>query len=203
MKLLDKLILAEGLPDNSKIIGKLFGKLTCASVIGYVTENSRKRHVYMFKCDCGKTHLNFARAVLSGKTKSCGCFRKETARAQGFRNTKANTDLPNLKHYYKAYVARAKQRGLQFELDLDLFRSLTSSCCHYCGTAPLNLYRGSKLTQSAAYKSNGIDRRDNHIGYTVDNVVPCCKTCNYAKHTQSYQDFIDWIIRIKNHSITE
>ena len=28
----------------------------------------------------------------------------------------------------------------------------------------------------------GIDRIDNKMGYTLNNVVPCCSRCNFMKH---------------------
>jgi len=48
---------------------------------------------------------------------------------------------------------------------------------------------------------NGIDRLDSSKGHVIDNVVPCCKWCNYAKRERSYKDFLDWVVVIYNHSI--
>lgn len=45
-------------------------------------------------------------------------------------------------------------------------------------------------------KINGIDRVDSNIGYTKDNSVPCCKYCNFAKHTMSEDDFYVWVKRV-------
>lgn len=45
-------------------------------------------------------------------------------------------------------------------------------------------------------KYNGVDRKDNSIGYTIDNCVTACKLCNYAKKAMSYDNFIDWLDRI-------
>lgn len=38
--------------------------------------------------------------------------------------------------------------------------------------------------------------KDNSKGYTLENVVTCCKFCNYAKHTSTYEDFIKWLDRL-------
>lgn len=46
---------------------------------------------------------------------------------------------------------------------------------------------------------NGIDRVDSSLGYTVDNVVPCCKLCNQAKNNLSKQEFVDWVKRVYDH----
>jgi hypothetical protein len=36
---------------------------------------------------------------------------------------------------------------------------------------------------------------DNTCGYTSDNVVPCCKTCNMAKRDMTVQEFTSWLKR--------
>ena len=36
----------------------------------------------------------------------------------------------------------------------------------------------------------GIDRMDNAVGYEKQNIVPCCKSCNYMKGTQSLDKFL-------------
>ena len=41
---------------------------------------------------------------------------------------------------------------------------------------------------------------DNSKGYSLDNIVPCCKICNRAKSDLTYKDFIEWIRRLKNRS---
>ena len=37
---------------------------------------------------------------------------------------------------------------------------------------------------------NGIDRVDNNRGYEIENVVPCCTSCNSAKMDLSKEDFL-------------
>jgi hypothetical protein len=49
---------------------------------------------------------------------------------------------------------------------------------------------------------NGIDRIDSDKGYTSNNTVSCCKTCNFAKNELTTQEFYDWVQRIhKNFKI--
>lgn len=45
---------------------------------------------------------------------------------------------------------------------------------------------------------NGIDRKNNTLGYLPDNVVPCCKTCNWAKGKKSYEEFMEYLRRVVN-----
>lgn len=85
------------------------------------------------------------------------------------------------KNYYKKpdtklkiYKRGADNRGLQFTLTSEEFKSIILGDCHYCGTN----------------QSIGVDRKDNKIGYTIENSLPCCKVCNFMKGTLSYNDFI-------------
>lgn len=58
--------------------------------------------------------------------------------------------------------------------------------CNYCGDPVLNS-TGSSL-----------DRLDSSKGYTITNVVPCCKYCNIAKNDRSIPEFIHWIDKVYN-----
>lgn len=46
------------------------------------------------------------------------------------------------------------------------------------------------------YVYNGVDRKDNHVGYTYDNCLPCCGACNHMKGKKLYAEFTDWIGRV-------
>lgn len=64
---------------SSHIIGQKFGKLTAIRPVG---EDSHKRAVWLFKCDCGKDYIGPLYNVKSGNTKSCGCDKhKQSANA--------------------------------------------------------------------------------------------------------------------------
>lgn len=76
----------------------------------------------------------------------------------------------------------AATHGRAWELTQDEYASLAFSRCHYCGKRPE--YMG------------GIDRKDTNGDYTPGNCLPCCKTCNFAKHTNSYEYFESWLQRI-------
>lgn len=39
-------------------------------------------------------------------------------------------------------------------------------------------------------------RINNSVGYTVANVVPCCKECNLGKKTMDVSVFLSWIRRV-------
>ena len=81
------------------------------------------------------------------------------------------------------YIASAKKRGLLFDISEKAFTELISKECVYCGASSTN-------------KRNGLDRVDNSMGYTLENVVPCCFMCNQMKGKLSTEEFFDHIIRI-------
>ena len=59
------------------------------------------------------------------------------------------------------------------------------------------------LDNNGDYVYNGIDRIDNNKGYTIDNIVPCCAKCNYAKGKLTLQEFKELIEGIYNHRFND
>ena len=82
-----------------------------------------------------------------------------------------------------SYREGATKRGLPFLLNQADFDMLIEQACHYCGHA----------------KPNGIDRKNNDLGYSVENCVPACLQCNYAKGSHCYDDFIVYLRRVALH----
>lgn len=62
----------------------------------------------------------------------------------------------------------SKRRGLECTLTVDHLTDVKSKPCHYCGG-------------TLAEYGYGIDRKDNKVGYTPENSLPCCKPCNSIK----------------------
>ena len=59
-----------------EIIGKKFGRLT---VLAFSHSRGYAKY-YVCRCDCGKNKVVLKGNILSGKTKSCGCYQKEMAK---------------------------------------------------------------------------------------------------------------------------
>jgi hypothetical protein len=57
----------------NNLSGQRFGRLVVASFGGAVSGNSK----WICVCDCGSISVPFATTLKSGKTTSCGCFRRE------------------------------------------------------------------------------------------------------------------------------
>ncbi|WNC72720.1 hypothetical protein RGQ13_01695 [Thalassotalea psychrophila] len=97
------------------------------------------------------------------------------------------------------YKRNAKERGIEFNLLESLFKRLISSRCYYCNTVPSQVRRHVK--KGMAIKINGIDRINNNLGYTEQNSVPCCKTCNRMKSDMSLKGFYKHLHTIQKYYI--
>jgi hypothetical protein len=127
------------------------------------------------------------------RTAAGGLFFATTGTLKGYSERKKRVNDP-LKRYKKALgsdrdhrfklwcaknLSSAKGRGIANDLNKDELLELFEKPCFFCGETP------------AESKSWGIDRLQNKLGYTYDNCVPCCLTCNYAKGTSDLHDFLD------------
>jgi len=140
---------------------------------------------WICRCKCGTKIIVPASRLRHGGTNSCGCLQRLPKGQAAF-----NTMLRNVKN-------AAKARGYEWSLSNDFVRELNSQLCYYCGIAPKQRIAKIRTRKcNGDYIYNGIDRLNNTKGYTPDNVVPCCGTCNVAKHTMSESEFLDWIHRV-------
>ena len=63
-----------------------------------------------------------------------------------------------------SYLTFDKKKGFETDLTQDDFINVFKAKCVYCG-----------------YLATGFDRKDNSIGHTKLNCVPCCKECNVLR----------------------
>ena len=89
---------------------------------------------------------------------------------------------------YNRFILDANTQNKNVEINEDRYNKITSLPCHYC----LNTFeKGAK----------GIDRINSSIGYIINNIKPCCKTCNMFKNDLSYDDFFNHLLNIYNFKI--
>ena len=162
-------------------IGNKYGRLT---VIGQEKSTCLGQSVWLCQCDCGEKQKVVGSSLRSHKTNSCGCIRDEKHLLP-----KGEAAFNKLLYSYKY---GAKKRGIMFEITDKQFKDLISNKCHYCGTPPLQQYK-TQSELSGGYIYNGVDRKDNKVGYTLENSISCCGLCNRAKMDMKYDDFINWI----------
>ncbi len=166
--------------------GKSFGRWTVFCRGG----TDKNGHVkWRCACVCGLEREVSGCHLKSGATKSCGCLARELSSLP--RGVAAANSA------FKEYVFGAARRGIEFALTVDEFLSLSSSGCSYCGSAPTRIK--TTASNTGEFLCNGIDRVDNEAGYTVENCVSCCATCNRAKLAMSKSEFLAWVDRLYTH----
>ena len=146
-----------------------------------------KRHLLKCRCiHCGTEQIVRAGNISSGRSRGC--------------RTCANTDRRNghaaQSQVLSSYRTNARLRSREWALTEDQFLTLCKGVCHYCNRAPYTL----KVFPYDSFLYNGIDRKDNSKGYTVDNSLTCCKECNMCKGSMPYEKFIKWIKLIRGDS---
>ena len=181
-------------------IGKTFGRLSVLSYSHSVKYSSGySRAIWNCQCSCGNLVKVRSDNLTRGRTKSCGCLLEEYNKSpREYRTPEGQTSFIKL---YSNYKHSAKKRRIEFALSKDEFKSLISQDCTYCGSPPSSFYlmRGS----NGGILYNGIDRVKSSLGYTLDNVVPCCGMCNRAKIDMDVEEFMLWINRLVNKSVSE
>lgn len=174
------------------LVGQRFGKLVVIQ-LDHVEDRETGTCIYWkCKCDCGGTRVTSTGHLRHGSTKSCGCLIGEHSKKY------KNVAEAALYAKYQIYQHGATSRSLNFDLTYKQFVELICSPCYYCGKLPFNEVRTRRNTTECAVV-NGIDRKDNSIGYTLNNCVPCCTFCNIAKGTLSEDEFKNNIRRIYKH----
>lgn len=180
------------------LAGMRFGLLVVVERAGLDTRYKGTRPVrWKCKCDCGNTSIVVASNLKRGVTKSCGCQRRWLS-SQRRLSLVLDPDVAILKSIARAYRAGAARKGRVFLLLDEEVLHLVTSNCRYCGDPPSRLVKLQERlkTPQGELKTNGIDRVDNALGYTLENCVPCCTICNNAKKSMSLREWLAYLARI-------
>ncbi|MCK2000071.1 hypothetical protein MZM54_01565 [[Brevibacterium] frigoritolerans] len=177
------------------ITGKTFGNLVVEGI------GERKNSIIFWSCLCSCGNRTSVRGYdLKGeKVKSCGCLRRRKGRSPS--NKVSDRKLAMIKAQYSRFKEQAKRRSYPTTITLEEFSDLIMEPCHYCGGL------GSKEKEDFdekrrvyisdfVLKFNGIDRIDSEQGYTKENCVTCCKTCNVAKSDLPLDTFVSWLGKV-------
>ena len=154
---------------GGQLVGRIFGKLT-VQTFSHSRASTYSEKYWKCLCDCGNMTTVSTNKLRTGHTKSCGCLRKSVA---------VSDEESAFFRVYMSYQRNAEKLGRVFELTRKQFRDLTSQDCHYCGRGPSSIRKGRRGSQNYTY--NGLDRINNKEGYTINNVVTCCRRDNRLK----------------------
>ena len=159
------------------ISGKTYGKMKVIRITD--NKNNSRQFLWELQCECGELCFATSSDLNRGRTHFCKPCRDKLAK------------LSPVKSLYGSYKRNATKLGRSFELSLEEFQNIISQDCHYCGSPPNQFYKKKEAKEGMWY--NGIDRKDNNMGYVTDNVFPCCKFCNWAKKDCPVDEFIEWL----------
>ena len=172
-------------------MGLKFGKLTVVAFRGTRSAAGQTRARWLCRCVCGSL-IEVAGGNLRADgrgTTACGCvkaasFDKFVLRL--WRSYKRECEDP------RKLRLRPYRLNRGFHLTVEDVKALIVLPCYYCGESNQN----SSRLKKTVFRWNGIDRKDNGLGYTPSNCVSCCRQCNVAKGTQSVEQFLAWINRV-------
>jgi len=81
---------------------------------------------------------------------------------------------------FSKFKYQAKRRGRTVDLTFDQYRQLKISDCYYCKT-PYYLFASYCKKQGYKTPYMSLDRKNNLLNYTADNVAASCFICNRIK----------------------
>ena len=192
------------MPKFKNRINEVYGRLT---VVEHSGKDCRGKHMWLCRCSCGKEKVVSSDNLSSWKSKSCGCLKSEFLSRKGNQwGLFTDREVALLKVQYHHIKKRNKKKGFTDIISFDEFRVLSKSPCTYCNISHsreiedrLSENPNQKRLSDHILKINGIDRVNSSLGYTSDNSVACCGTCNFAKHTMNESEFFRWIRSVYEH----
>lgn len=185
-------------------IGQKFNRL---EILDIFKENNYWK--VKVKCDCGTIKTTNRHSVISGRSRSCGCYSIENVK-------KYFTGRPSKCRKEKGYAGvtaaigqvknSAKKRNIEYNLTREQAQFIMSKNCVYCNQPPsqFSLSRKSYKNHSndgfkhSQFIHNGIDRIDSSIGYIYENCVPACGKCNVMKKDYSINEWFEHMQKIIN-----
>lgn len=163
-----------------EMVGKTFTKLT---VIKECKERKNGEIYYQCRCDCGNIVVTKGASLRSGKTKSCGCLKKNNQMSKKIRSI-LNTIKNNCKiiNGYYLETARGKKRLFavcecltchnQFEIRYDTLNHLHGHDCPQCNI-----------------KAKGQLQRKPHREHRLWRIWWAMKDRCYNKNNNHYKDY--------------
>lgn len=176
------------------------------------TDKLGYKTLWICKCSCGKEFQDSGHRLKLKLKRSCGC-KNFTSNHGNIKYKDEELKIVSYKALVKRCRNHAKHSNKTWLLTEEECIKIFTSDCNYCGIKPstyFNAYRTKEgkyvsaniiRCEKASIFFNGIDRINSSIGYINNNVVPCCKTCNFAKNELTTEEFLKWVIKIYEHSM--
>lgn len=177
---------------SKTVKGDVFGKLTVILEPYLKMQGKTRRFFTEVQCTCGNKQIVSCSKLRCADYKQCSdCSFKA-------RSEKAVQVSQFEQIFRRLVLERCKKHNIEVTITVNDYENLSKQNCFYCNDAPkkVNRFANRKYVNTEDLYVNGVDRLDSKIGYIFENCVPCCTSCNYAKHTLTYDEFMDKILKI-------
>src|ERR1035437_5670384 len=156
------------MPSFKDLSGNRYGRL----LVTTQAPTGKRGTVWSCLCDCGNRKDIAGQNLTSGsRTSSCGSLSKEVHANRcrnvlsGLNQHESGSALRNvvLGHYKR----NARSMPREWVLTDEQAYSMFASDCHCCGPPPSRVKsRNGNKAYNGSFTFNGIDRKDNKLGYT-------------------------------------
>lgn len=200
VKMATKINSGKNHPRFKDLTGLRFGSLLCKDYVRHPAYLEKdQRWVWECICDCGEVcYVRTSKFTKESPQQSC----KKCADSKASSRKVLDDFLSLRNRLYRRYKKGALERGYSFEITFEEMEMLIYKNCFYCNQEPHDHPSDDRYKNGKGiFKRNGIDRKDNTLGYIFENCVPCCSQCNTMKMDKSYPEFLSKIHQIYLHSI--
>lgn len=163
---------------SEDLSGKKFGRLRC---LRPGTTDRHSKLSWVCKCKCGNEKEIAAASLKRGLTSSCGCYKRDLVRNNGYKDISAS--------FWRRKEKEAANRGIEFSItkeDVWEIFERQNMLCAYTGVSISFSPDSNKPQQATA----SIDRIDSFKGYTKDNIQIVHKAVNLCKSWLPEDEFV-------------
>lgn len=166
--------------------GRVFGKLRCIRVFNKDKSNKIR---WMCSCECGKYKIVRTNDLMSGKIKSCGCYKKYINSIVGLESIgkgpcQTGKRSP-FKSYLKTILRGAINRNIEISINQEDLENSFKANGGICALSGVGI-----VMASAQFRTASLDRIDSQKGYHLDNIQWVSKHLNVMKLDWEQKEFI-------------
>jgi len=171
------------------LTGQRFGRLLVVSKTKYLP--GRGEANWLCQCDCGNTSTVVGKSLRNGYTKSCGCIRFEKC-YKGYRSLSGDQ--------WHRIIKGAKIRNLEFSIEIKDAWKQYEKQNQRCALTGIEIKLVSNYSTNRKDNTASLDRIDNNIGYTIDNIQWVHKIINRMRRHHKVSDFVYWCRKVAEYN---
>jgi hypothetical protein len=159
------------------LTGQRFGM---RAVLGRAEGDGKPR--WRAQCDCGNLFTCLTQDLTRSAAHNTGC------RLCVHKGPRPHKRKRPYEAVYNNFIQRAKH---PVSITYEQYAAIAAEKpdCHYCGA--VIPWADHNANKRGLQGGSNLDRKDNSRGYEADNVVPCCRRCNYGKN--NFFSYDEWV----------